>query len=395
MLIAMLGKPSSGKSTFFKAATLAEVDIAPYPFTTLTSKEGAAFVKVDCVDKEFNKQCNPRYGYCLNNKRFVPIKIMDVPGLIPGSHKGLGKGNAFLDDLRQADALIHILDISGTTDEKGESTQNYDPCSDVKFLENEIDMWFFSILKKNWEKFSRTVKQENKELYKEIAKQLTGLKINEDEVKKTMKSLNLDNNPLKWTDENLKEFTSELRKISKPIIIAANKIDMQNSEKNLEKLKKEFPEYKIIPCSAESELALREATKHNLIEYIAGENKFKIINEAELNEKQKKGLEFMKSFLEKHKTTGVQEILNEAVFSLLNYIVVYPVENENKLTDIENRILPDAHLLPKDSTALDLAFKIHTDIGSKFVAAIDARTKRRLAKDYKLKNNDVIKIMTN
>jgi len=109
MLIGLIGKPSVGKSTFFKAMTLAEVEIANYPFTTISSNRGAGHVKIECIDKEFNVQCEAREGYCLNHFRFVPVELIDVAGLIEGSHKGLGRGNEFLDDISEVS-----FDVSGT-----------------------------------------------------------------------------------------------------------------------------------------------------------------------------------------------------------------------------------------------------------------------------------------
>ena len=397
MLIALTGKPSVGKSTFFKAATLAEVEIAPHPFTTIKATEGIAFVKIKCVDEDFNLQCKPKFGYCINNYRFIPIRLMDVPGLIEGSHKGLGLGNQFLNDLSQADALIEIIDISGSTNAKGEAVEpgSYDPRNDILMLENEIDMWLLNLLKKDWSRFIRQVKQENKNFVKEIAEKFSGLKITEGLVKEALKELKLNEDPTKWNENELKLFALTLRKKSKPLIIACNKIDIKGAEENYNKLKKEFKDYILMPCSAESELALREAAKHNLISYIPGENNFKILKENALNEKQKNALNFIKkNVLEKYNSTGVQEVLDKTIFELLNYFTVYPVENENKLTDSQNNILPDVHLLPENSTTLDLAFKIHTDIGNKFTAAIDIKTKRRLGKDQILKNKDVIKILT-
>jgi len=239
------------------------------------------------------------------------------------------------------------------------------------------------------------VEQDHEEFKKEIAKQFSGMKIAEEQIDEAIKKIDSSKRLVDWDHKDLQIFVKELRKLSKPIIIAANKIDIEGAEKNLERLKLEFPDDLIIGCSSETELALREAAKNNLIEYIPGSSDFKILDEEKLSEEQKKGLDFIKEFLKKYKTTGVQDILDKAVFDFLHYIVVYPVENENHLTDSKNNVLPDAYLLPEGSTALDLAFKIHSDIGEKFIAAIDARSKRRLAKDHELKNNDVVKIVTN
>ncbi len=395
MIIAVCGKPSVGKSCFFKAATLAEVDIAPHPFTTIKSKDGVAFIKTRCVDKEFNVKCNPRHGYCINNNRFIPVKLMDIPGLIEGSHLGEGLGLEFLDDIREADALIHIIDISGSTDEKGNpvAALSHDPLKDVKFLENELDHWYLGILKKGWDKFVRQIKQENLNVKKALAKQLSGLNIKEELIEHLIRELKLFHDPKDWSKEDLMNLAHKLRIMTKPMIIAANKIDVSGSKMYLDKLKEEFPDYIIIACSAESEVALKEAAKHNFINYIPGESDFEV--KGSLSKVQEEALDFIKrNVLGVYGSTGVQEVLDTAVFKLLNYIVVYPVENESKLIDSSNKVLPDAFLLKSGATALDLAHKVHTDIAEKFIAAIDAKTKRRLGKDYCLKNSEVVRIMT-
>ncbi|MBW2966109.1 YchF-related putative GTPase, partial [Candidatus Woesearchaeota archaeon] len=343
MLVGIVGKPSCGKSTFFKAATLAEAEIANYPFTTIKPNHGVGYVKVECADKDFNVQCNPRFGYCLNGIRFVPVDLLDVAGLVPGAYKGLGKGNEFLDDLNQAHVLIHVIDISGSTNEKGEPVEplSYDPSEDIKFLEVELDMWYLRNLTKGWEKFARQVQQEQQEIQKALAKQLSFLRITENMIEDLIKKLNLNQEkPSEWTQDNLKQIASELRKITKPMIIAANKIDVPGAEKNLEKIKKQFPDYITIPCSAESELALKEAAKHEIIDYTPGQNNFTIKDESKLNEKQKSALEFIKTnVLEKYNSTGIQEVLDAAVFKLLKYIAIFP-GGVNKLADKDGNVLP-------------------------------------------------------
>ncbi len=393
MLIGVVGKPSVGKSTFFKASTMAEAEIASYPFTTIKPNHAVGFVKIECVDKYFDKQCNPRAGYCVNHNRFIPVELLDVAGLVPGAHEGKGLGNKFLDDLRQADVLIHVVDISGSTNEKGEAVEplSYDPSNDIKFLESEIDMWLLGIIKKGWDKFVRQQKLEKLELPKAIAKQLSGFGVTEKIAEEVLK--NFDENITKWDDKTLLGFTIETRKKTKPIIIAANKIDVPGAEKNLENLKIKFPDYIIIPCSADSELALREAAKNNLISYMPGEKHFEITGKP--NEKQKNALETIeKNVLEKFWSTGVQDVLNKAVFDLLDYIAVYP-GGVNKLTDSEGRVLPDCFLLKNRSTALDFAFKLHTDFGKNFIRAVDVKKKMTVGKDHLLKHKDVIEIIAN
>ena len=276
MLIGLVGKPSCGKSTFFKACTLADVLIAPYPFATIKPNEGVGYVKVDCIDKEFNTQCQPNHGFCINHKRFVPVDLMDVAGLVPGASEGKGLGNQFLDDLRQADVFIHIVDVSGTTDETGKPTENYDVSKDITFLEEEIDKWFLGILLKVWKSFARKAEMEEENFARAVANQFSGLKVNEEQVKSALLKLNFPVRPSLWNEVQVLKFASELRKQSKPMIIAANKIDTKNGKENYEKLKKKFPNLVIIPCSADSELALREAAKTELIDYIPGERNFEI-----------------------------------------------------------------------------------------------------------------------
>ena len=394
MLIGLVGKPSSGKSTFFKASTLAEVEISNRPFVTIKPNHGIGYVKVECIDKELNTQCNPNHGFCLNHWRFVPVELMDVAGLVPGASEGKGLGNQFLDDLRQADAFIQIVDISGTTDIEGNevSEGNHNPIRDIIFLEEELNKWYHNILMKVWKSFARKAEMESKDNISEaVAKQFSGLKIKEIQVKKVLRNLYFPENPSTWNEGQLMKFASELRKESKPMVIVANKIDLENSKENYEKLKKEFPDLLIIPCSADSELALREAAKSGLIEYIPGEKEFKI--KKELTEKQSNALKKIKeNVMDIYGSTGVQKILNTTLFELLKYLAIFPAGA--KLKDSKGNILPDCFLLPENSTALDFAFFLHTDIGNNFIKAIDARTKRALGKDYLLKNRDALEIVT-
>jgi len=388
MEIGIVGKPNVGKSTFFKALTMAEAEIASFPFTTIKANIGVGYARVECACKSFSieVECNPKNSICKEKNRFVPVKVIDVAGLVPGAHEGKGLGNQFLDDLRQADVLIHIIDISGRTNEKGEATTGYDPERDISFLEEEIDLWFYQILRKNWNKIYSKAKHSHKDLIKELAEQLSGLEVNEEQVNEAVKLSELTEST-DWDDSQLKEFSTNLRKISKPILIAANKIDLNHG--NFDRLR---GNYNLIPVCSEAELALRQAEKAGLISYLPGDKEFKILKD--IDEKQRKALEFIQNnILNKYGSTGVQECLNTAVFKILKQIVVYPIENENKLMDSKGNVLPDAYLLPEGSTALDLAYKVHTDIGNKFIGAIDCKTKMKVGKEHQLKPGDVIKII--
>ncbi|MFC1728358.1 redox-regulated ATPase YchF [Nanoarchaeota archaeon] len=394
MLIGVVGKPSVGKSTFFKAATLAEAEIANYPFTTIKPNHGTGYVKVECAETHFKVKCNPRFGFCIDGKRFVPVDMLDVAGLVPGAHEGKGMGNQFLDDLRQADVLVHVVDVAGTTNEKGEPVNpgSYDPANDIKFLEEELDFWYLGILKKGWEKFAREIQQTHGEIHKALGKQLSALGINEKMAEDVIKKIGLDPTSVTvWSEDDLLKLAQEFRKLTKPMIVACNKIDLPSAAENFTRLENEFPDHLLIACSADSEVALREAAKHELIDYVPGESEFKI--KGSLNEKQEQALNFIKgNMLSKFGSTGVQQVLDAAIFKILKYIAIFP-GGVNKLADQDGNILPDCFLLPPKSTALDFAYKVHSDIGDNFIRAVDAKTKMVVGKEHLLKHGDVLEIV--
>ncbi len=393
MLVGLVGRPSSGKSTFFKAATLMDVLIASYPFATIKPNTGMAYVKIEDLAPEFGKISNPREGYVKGEKgkwRFVPFQLMDVAGLVEGASEGKGLGNEFLNDLATADAFIHIVDMSGETDGEGKPAENYYPGKDIEIIESELDKWYLGILKKVWKTFARTLEMQKSKFASAIATQFSGLKVLEDDVKSVMLKSKLNfEKPTSWTDKEIAEFAGLLRRTTKPMIIAANKMDCPNAKENLKKIKEEF-DYPIVPCFAEGELALREADKAGMIEYVPGSDCFEV--KKELSGKQKDGLESIKKVLKEYGGTGVQEVLNKVVFDLLNYLCIFPAGA--KLADSKGNVLPDCYLMPSGSTALDFAFRLHSDIGNNFVKAIDVRTKKAVGKDYKIKHRDGLEIMT-
>ncbi|MEM7827492.1 MAG: redox-regulated ATPase YchF [Candidatus Aenigmatarchaeota archaeon] len=380
MIIGLVGKPSSGKSSFFKAATTIDIKISPVPFTTISPNTGIAYVTIDCVCKELDTQCNPRHGYCKDGKRFIPVKLVDVGGLIPGSHLGKGIGNKFLDEIRQASVLIQIVDASGLTDEEGKPTENFDPRKEIEFLKEEIDKWFEYVIKRNLEKIKGKLTTAREELINLLHEQLSGLEVTKEQISQTLNRVSIN---------DVEKFSQILRELSKPIIFAANKIDLKSAQENFEKLKNEYKN--VIPTSAEAEIALKKAAEKKLINYHIS-NGFEVIGE--LDNAQKSALEFIKrEVIDKFGSTGVQECLNKAVFEILNYIAVYPVADINKLTDKDGNILPDVFLVPNGTMIRDFAFKIHTQLGEKFVTGIDAKTKMRLAADHKLKHKDIVSIV--
>ena len=390
MQIGLLGKANVGKSTFFSAATETSVASGNFPFTTIEPNVGVCFVKSDCACKHFAIEHNS--DLCINGTRLIPVKLIDVAGLVPGAHEGKGLGNQFLDDARQAEVLIHVVDIAGTTDIQGQPVPvgTHDPLEDIIFVQDEFDQWFADILNREWDKITREIDQKRAKLTDGIAKRFTGLGIKEFQIQEVLQNLGfISKNPKQWTDYDIKLFVKELRKNTKPMIIAANKADLCQDLDIIKKISDT-----VILCSAESELLLRKASKANIINYSSGDSEFTIIDEGKILPPQKKALDLVKGVLSKISSTGIQQILNTAVFDSLKFIVVYPVEDETKLTNKDGLVLPDTKLLPPNSTAKDLAGLIHQDIAKGFLHAIDCKTKQRISGDQQLKNGDVIKIVS-
>ena len=395
-LLGVVGKPNTGKSTFFSATTLAAAEIANYPFTTIKPNRGVGYVRTKCVHQDFDVKDNPKNSLCLDGTRLVPVELIDIAGIVPGAWEGRGLGNHFLDEIRRADALIHIVDASGGTDCEGKSCKpgEHDPLEDVQFLEKEITMWMVTILKKDWARIARTAEQDKKGIAHHFEDRLSGLSIKRSYVNEAIRKagLNIDK-PATWSDDDFYRFVDQLRRISKPLLIVANKIDLPTAAANVERLKK--LDYIVIPASAEAELALRRAAEKGLIDYKPGDGDFKITQTEKLTAGQIQGLERIREkILKTNGSTGVQEALNIAYYKLLDMITVYPVEDLEHLSDHNGRVLPDTYLVPRGTTAHQFAYVIHSELGENFLYAVDARDKRRIGEDAVLKDRDVISIVS-
>ena len=397
--IGIIGKPSSGKTTFLNAACLTNAKVSELPFTTIEPNKGVAYVKTSCVCKELNVKDNPKNSICIEGSRFIPINLLDVAGLVPDSHKGKGLGYKFLNDLIQADILIHIVDISGALDKSGNaiSAGKNDPFDDILFLENEINLWFKKIIEReDWTKFTKEILTGKRKMVNAFYDRVSGMKVTKLHIIKSLKESNLDGkNPSTWSDKDMKLFSEVLRKISKPILIAANKIDKEIGEENLIKLKKKYIK-PIIPCSALAEQVLRKYHKSGTIKYIPGSTNFTILESKKLTENELKTLnKIKKRILDLYGETGIQNTLNYASFKMTNQICVYPVSDVKNFSDNKANILPDAFLVKKGTLLRDFVQKkIHSDLATNFMFGINAKTKKRLGENYELQDRDVIKIVT-
>jgi len=396
MEIGIVGKPNVGKSTLFNALTMAEAPVASYPFTTIDANVGIGYVRVRCVCTEFNVRDNPRNSYCIRGNRFIPVKVIDTAGLVPDAWRGRGLGNRFLDKISKADVLIHVVDAAGATDKEGRPVRpgENDPVEDIRFLEREIVYWIRGILMRDWRRVVKSVSHLRKDPVAVLHEQLSGLKFGVDHVREGLRLTEESYGSIvKWGEDAITEFASHLLRLGKPMVIAANKIDLPHAEENVERMRELG--YDVIPISAISEYVLRKLSREGIVEYLPGDPDFRIVKRSALNERQLRALEAVREkIFARYGGTNVQRLLNHAVFDVLKYIVVYPVRNPSKLSDAEGNVLPDALLMPSGSSLRDLAYAIHTELGEKLIFGIDVRTGARLKADYRLKNNDVISLVT-
>ncbi|MCL9814518.1 redox-regulated ATPase YchF [Natranaeroarchaeum aerophilus] len=387
--IALAGKPNAGKSTFYTAATRADVDVANYPFTTIDANRGVTHARTECPCLTREERCGNQN--CHDGKRYVPIELLDVAGLVPGAHEGKGLGNQFLDELTNADAIINVVDASGGTNAKGEpvETGSHDPIEDIDFIEEEMDLWLASIVDRNWETVERQSRSPGFDIDEALAEMLTGFGATEAEVAASLREVEYPENPADWTDEHREALARDVRERTKPIIVTANKIDVA-PEENVEKLLE--LDKPVIPTTAEGELALRNAADAGLVDYDPGDAEF-AIGEG-VSDEQRAALDGLRGAMDRWDGTGVQGALDYAVYDLLDRITAYPVQDASKWTDATGNVLPDAFLLPRGSTPVDLAYAVHSDIGDGYLHAVNAKTSREVGEGYELEEGDVIKIVS-
>ncbi len=387
--VALAGKPNAGKSTFFTAATAAEVDIGNYPFTTIDPNRGVSYVRTRCPCLDREERCGA--DQCRDGKRYVPIELVDVAGLVPGAHEGRGLGNQFLDALTDADVIVTVIDASGGTTEEGEPVEvgTADPVEEVAFIETEMDAWLTSIVDRNWEQVVRRSRSPDFDLETTLVDVLSGVGATPADVAKVLREMDPSQDPQAWDDADRAHLAREIRVRTKPILVAANKADVAPPELVDAVMALDRP---VIPTTAEGEHALQRAVDAGLVRYDPGDESFEITGD--VTDAQRAGLAQIGGMMDTHGSTGVQTVLNEAVYGLLDRITVYPVENETRWTDGDGNVLPDAFLLGDGDTPRDLAFAVHTDIGEGYLHAVDARSGRRIGEGHRLDEGDVIKIVS-
>ncbi len=398
--IGLIGKTNTGKTTFFNSATAQSAEMSNYPFTTKAPNTGVGHAATLCVHRELGiKMDNPRNSVCTDGWRIIPVEIIDLPGLIKGAWQGRGLGNQFLSVAAQSDALLHIVDASGSIDADGKiaSPGVGDPVADVSDIEEELAMWYLKILDNSFDKIIRTMKgSPTSDFGETVSEIMQGVGVRRTHVVEALNRHKLYGEEVeRWTDDQRREFAWTLRDVSKPTLIVANKMDVPEATKNFEKIREAYHDMIVVPCSAESELTLRRAEQSGVITYLPGEERFDLVKDAKLNEKQQWALAHIsRAILGEYMRTGVQFAINVAVFKLLRMNTVYPVSDATKFSDNSGNVLPDVFLMQNGSTVTDLAHSIHSDLARGLIYAVDARTGLRLPVDYQLKDRDVLSIVS-
>jgi ribosome-binding ATPase len=395
MEVGIVGKPNVGKSTFFNALTLLDVGMAPYPFTTTVPNRGVAAIRAPCPHVEKGVPCTPGNAKCVNGVRWIPVNLVDVPGLVPGAHTGKGLGHQFLDDLRAADGFVQVVDLSGATDAEGRvvAPGSNDPAEEVTWLEEELIAWVAEILSRDFLRHARSTELDGKKVEEFLGQRLTGLSISPFAISAALRNVPVDRlHPARWSEVDRVALAQELLRAAKPRLVAANKCD-RAAHDAASALGEKVAPIPTVPASAEAELTLRRAARAGLVDYVPGDPSFTIRDPAKLTAPQRKALDDIRAILTLWRSTGVQAAIEAMVYERLRQVVVYPVEDETHWTDGRGRVLPDALLVPAGTPASEVAYRVHTDLGKNFIRAIDGRTHRALAADHPVEPNSVIRIV--
>lgn len=349
-------------------------------------------------------RCRPNYGSCVNGKRSVPIELLDVAGLVPGAHEGKGLGNKFLDDLRHADALIHVVDVSGTTDAEGKATRGYDPSVDIEWLRGEIVRWIQGNLMEKWGSIKRRHVAVKASAVDTLQAQFSGYGSTSALVARVLDKLQLKEPLEEWSNETILKVVNAFTDEKFPTVLALNKIDHPDADRNIAKIAKQQPADRIVLCSAISEVFLRKLAKQGYIKYKEGseylDTREDLIEQGdpdggglkEMDDKLKQRIENLKDMvLYRFGSTGVVQVLTRAA-ELLGLVPVFPVKNIHTYgsgASGSTAVFRDCVLVKKGSTVADVARKI---MGDAPIAFIEGDGGRRVAEDQVVSpgKNDIL-----
>lgn len=312
----------------------------------------------------------------------MPIELLDVAGLVPGAHEGKGLGNKFLDDLRHADALIHVVDVSGTTDAEGKVTRGYDPSVDIVWLRSEIVQWVLGNLMQKWGSVKRRHIAIKANAVETLQGQFSGYGSTSNVIARTLDRMGLKEPLEHWSDETVAKVVNAFVDEKFPTIIALNKIDHADADKNIAKIAQMQDPDTIVLCSAISEVFLRRLAKQGYVRYKEGDEfvdtREDLIEDGdptggglkEMDEKLKTRVENLKDLvLYRFGSTGVNKVLTKAA-ELLGLTPVFPVKNIHNFSSGDNHsdaVFRDCVLVKKGTTVAEVARKVMGDAPLAFV----------------------------
>lgn len=386
--LGLVGKPNAGKSTLFSAITARAAEIGNYPFTTIKPNIGLGFIEAKCPETEIGTTCNPREGSCSGGIRRIPVEIIDVPGLIEGASLGKGMGNEFLENVRESEALLLVFDASGKTGLDGTPVEDkIDPETEIEMVKSEIARWMSSRLSRGWERFASREEATNQHPTTSLLRKLSISGINEQAL---LSALTSEGFPLRlsmWKEEDFFRFSEMFLARFKPIVLVGNKVDAADPD-TIQRIRVKHPD--AIFTSGDFELALSRAAQAGLAS-VSG----KTVSPAEnATGPQKKALARIQEVISLPFYASPEAIMTGVVRDRLERIAVYPVQDESKWADGQGNVLPDCYMVRKGTTALDLAFRVHSEIGEGFIKAIDCRRRMVISKDHELNDSDVISIIS-
>lgn len=387
-VIALVGKPSLGKSTTLNSLTDANAKVGAFPFTTIDPNKATGYLEVDCACSRFKKQalCKPNYGYCRDGKRGVPIMLLDVAGLVPNAHLGRGLGNKFLGDLTEADCLIHIVDVSGTTNAEGKATRGYDPIHDIEWLQDEIFRWILGNLTEKWGSIARRHVATRLTTLETLRQQLGGYSANKQLIGRALDLLP-GLAPLQdWDNDTIEKVVRTFMEVKFPTVLSLNKMDHPDADKNVSKIILQHPKLKCVLTSSITEVFLRKLAAQNYIKYDLGTEFVDTIDDLgpesglkPLDDKLRNRIENIRDLvLYRFGLTGVVQLL-QAAADLLDLVPVYPVRNINNFGGLSgDSVFRDCVLVKRGTAVISVARKIMGDVT---IAAIEGVGGTRVAEE--------------
>lgn len=374
--------------------TDAQAKTGSFPFTTIDPNKATGYLQVECACNRLDKKgkCKPNYGWCDDGKRYVPIMLLDVAGLVPGAHLGRGLGNKFLDDLRHADALIHVVDVSGTTDAEGKATRGYDPLQDIEWLQDEIFRWILGNLTERWGSIKRRHTATKSSIIDTLQNQFSGYGSTADTVARALDSIKEPIGPLEaWTNDEISIVVKAFMAEKFPTVLSLNKIDHPDADKNISKIVRKYPDTKAVLTSALTEVFLRKLEKQGYIKYEPGTefiDTYQDLGEDSglkpMEEKLSENIERIRdSVLYRFGSTGLVEILKKSA-EVLQLVPVFPVKNNASKTEFR-----DCVLLRAGTTVGSAARKIMGDVP---IAAIEGPGGSKIAEsdEIRIGHNDIL-----